>query len=134
MCAWFQWSTDIGPVIFYAAVIAANDNGNELGDTIYLKSQTLTYDANPPGISEHALLNFSIYPNPATSNINISLDAHSPAGNYTIRFYNIYGSFQTVIGKQETRIDLSQFQNGMYFYTIMEDGLPLAAGKIMIIK
>ncbi len=66
----FTWdapTTDIGDITFYVAGLAANANGNEIGDRVYSTSQVVT--SGSVGLDEIMANNHSIvvFPNPTSS-------------------------------------------------------------------
>lgn len=72
----FTWdapTTDIGDITFYVAGLAANDNGNEIGDRVYSTSQVVT--ASSVGLNEIISrgLEKNLYPNPAIDQIHFTL-------------------------------------------------------------
>jgi hypothetical protein len=70
----FEWTApaiDKGPVTFYLATIAANNDGTDGGDYCYTKSLTLT--AATSGLKENDLnAEIKIFPNPVSNKINVS--------------------------------------------------------------
>ena len=71
----FNWTApanDEGPVTFYLAAIAANNDGNDLGDYCYTTS--LKINSNAPQINTNDF-SISMFPNPSKDNLNV---------NYTI--------------------------------------------------
>ena len=67
---------------------------------------------------------FSVYPNPTSSALNIVLDG--TIKNATVRIYDITGkniSSQTLINQNQTNVDVSNFNKGIYFITIEGDGI-----------
>ncbi|MBL4654209.1 MAG: T9SS type A sorting domain-containing protein [Bacteroidia bacterium] len=71
----FEWTapaTDVGPVTFYIATVAANNDATDKGDLVYTKTVEITKDIAAGIYDEHkdkTILN--CYPNPATEFINI---------------------------------------------------------------
>lgn len=101
-------------VTFYAAVNAANGNGQNTGDKIYLTSQS--YSQFFVGIADNLLEEqVNVYPNPATSYVNINMPANSE-----LRVINMNG--QVVSYVQNTshveRVDLSSHSSGVYFVQV----------------
>lgn len=116
----FEWTApDPGPddVTFYAAINAANGNGFNTGDKIYLTSENYTQFF--VGIADNLLRDkVKLYPNPATSFVNIDLPA-----NAELRLINITG--QEVMYRKGTsdseRIDLSNLADGIYFVQVVHN-------------
>lgn len=89
------------------------------------------HDINSNSIKQDAILNGGI--------LNISINAKI-AGNYTISITDPYGIYYKEIngacnvGNNEINIDLSDFPNGNYIYTINVDGNQLLSNKIILSK
>ncbi len=114
-------------VVFYAAVNAANGNGQNSGDLIYLTDTT--YHVSTVGIADKLLKDrIKIYPNPASSFIHVDL----PVGS-ELSMLNMKG--QQLIHKEKTtsseRMDLSELPGGIYFIKVASDG---AQATLRIIK
>lgn len=113
----FEWTApDPSPteVSFYAAVNAANGNGQNTGDQIYLTAKS--YYQFFVGIADNYLKDqVNVYPNPATSFVNVNLPANSE-----LRIINMTG--QEVRSLKNTsvieRIELSDLANGVYFVQV----------------
>ena len=115
------WSVDwtapadgAGDITFYAAFNAANGNGANTGDVIYTSSQM--YSEFHVGITDNQLKDqLSLYPNPATSFVNINLPKNSE-----LRIINMTG--QEVMYRRNTsvseRIELSNLSKGVYFIQV----------------
>ncbi len=104
-------------VTFYAAVNAANGNGDNSGDKIYLTSKSYTQFF--VGIADNSLNEkVKLYPNPATSFVNVDLPADAE-----LRLVNITG--QELMSQKNTsvseRIDLSNLSKGIYFIQIIHN-------------
>jgi hypothetical protein len=114
----FNWTApDPAPttVTFYAAVNAANGNGQNTGDNIYLTSQS--YNQFFVGLADHSLQEqIKVYPNPATSFVHVNAPA-----NAELRVVDITGKI--VLNKNNTSanetLDLSNLSNGMYFVQVI---------------
>jgi hypothetical protein len=70
----FNWTapaSDIGPVSFYLATIAANGDGTDMGDYCYLKK--LSLPCSPAGIIEkNSKTEILVFPNPASEQVQIT--------------------------------------------------------------
>jgi len=77
---WQAPATDIGPVTFYTAGNAANNNGSASGDFIYTTNQIVT-PASTVGISDLSKIDVSlnVYPNPAADDLNFTYTLTEPA-------------------------------------------------------
>ena len=81
----FNWTapaTNIGNIIFYSAGNAANNQGDTLGDFIYKTQQLITPSIT--GINEIQSSAISVYPNPATDFINVTLTESQTETSYSI--------------------------------------------------
>jgi len=114
----FEWTApDPSPdeMTFYAAINAANGNGQNSGDKIYLTSRS--YNQFFVGIADNKLKEqVNVYPNPATSYVNVNLPDHSE-----LRLINITGQelmhLRNASGSE--RIDLSNLEGGVYFVQVI---------------
>jgi hypothetical protein len=119
----FNWTapaTNIGDITFYAAGLAANDNGNELGDRVYSTSQVVS--ASAVGLQEivDQQSTLDVYPNPASNAIRFKngglismVDAVTiiDSNGRTILTQN-KGNWQST--EQESSIDISTLKPGFY--------------------
>lgn len=117
--AWtFQWTapaTEVGDITFYAAVNAANGNGSNSGDQIYLTSFT-TSPSGGIGIRENKEENlFTVFPNPSDG--VIFFRSNSTATDEEITVIDLTGKtverFKPENG--DMRLDLGHLQEGIYF-------------------
>lgn len=113
--AWFfTWeapSTTTGDVTFYAAINVANGNSEPTGDQIKLSSFTVSPAL---GVTKfETKKSFSIYPNPASDKVTIS----SLEKLNEIEMVNLHGQlvFSAEVNEKSIDIDLSGFQQGIYF-------------------
>lgn len=82
----FNWTapaTNIGNIIFYSAGNAANNQGDTLGDFIYKTQQLITPSIT--GLNEIKTPAISVYPNPATDFINVTLPESQTEISYSIK-------------------------------------------------
>ena len=113
----FDWTAPAdgaGDITFYAAFNAADGTGDNTGDVIYTSSQM--YSEFHVGIADNQLKDqVSIYPNPATSFVNVNLPVNSE-----LRIINMTG--QEVMHRRNTstseRIELSKLSDGIYFIQV----------------
>jgi uncharacterized protein YjdB len=88
----------------------ANDGSGVTGSAIITIS-----NQNSLGISDSELVNnISIYPNPATSEINISSDNFIES----IEFIDVFGKVIKSILNSNNTIDVSNLSNGLYFLQV----------------
>lgn len=102
---------------------------NEIGVEIH-------YVVEVDGIHEQDMINaLSTYPNPADNQLNLEFRLTQFNDAY-ITVNNMVGA--TIMNKQITEMEnqislnTSRFVNGIYFYTIMVDGAPVATEKFII--
>ncbi len=107
---WTAPAQGTGDVDFYAAFNAANGNGSTTGDIIYTSS-LLAQENISSNINDNENKILSIYPNPTTDFINISTEAN------TAKIYDIKGNIVNNYSNT-SKIDLSGFNNGIYFIKI----------------
>lgn len=100
----------------------ALSNGNifvvwEDDNTGTVKYRTGTFTpSTTTGINEFSQNNFSVYPNPAVTEIKINLFSKD---NFEIEIINTHG--KTILKtKNKTVIDVSKFSNGIYFIIVRE--------------
>jgi hypothetical protein len=88
----FQWTapqTDKGPVTFYLATIAANDDGTDNGDYGY--TTLLKLQASPAGIHElSSALNLQVFPNPVSEHMVVSYSLKQ-ASAVKMELYSVNG-------------------------------------------
>ena len=116
---WTAPDAGTGQVRFYAAFNAANGNGNNTGDVIYL-SMLSADERLVSAVAENSLKNqISIYPNPATEVLNLNL----PEGA-ELHVVNILGKVLLSRKNVDTKetLDVSRFENGIYFVQVNHNG------------
>lgn len=77
---------------------------------------------------------YRVYPNPAKEILNIEIKTYNKETE--LSFKNILGqSIKTIsISKNETQIDLSQFEDGIYFVELFHNGNIVGVQKVVIQK
>ncbi len=85
------------------------------------------------GINDINLSEISAYPNPASTQVNINL------GNNQIDFINILDLTGKVVDRIQVSnavevVNLAEYENGIYFYQIVNDGKVLITEKIVVSK
>ena len=122
---WVAPATGSGDAIFYGAFLAANGNGTNSGDQVFLSS-LLVQENLSAGIFDIAAKTdvWSVYPNPATEKLTIeTLDVTTKLES--IRIYDITGkqiktiSYETF--SQTQFLDIADLSSGMYVLEITSD-------------
>lgn len=120
--SWTAPATNIGPVTFYFAGVAADAQGDEANDYVYSGSQV----ANPNTSGITSIENASspsVYPNPASNFVTVSYTAKQ-SGLVTMNLFTLNGQ---LVHKQLA----SSMQSGPHTETIRDlDALP--AGVYML--
>jgi len=85
---------------------------------------------NDVGISDMDETQYSVFPNPATNSITFNTGMFK---DFKLRIFNAIG--QTVLQKQlsiyNTTINISNFQQGMYYYQLLNDKGKIVRGKFL---
>ena len=78
-------------------------------------------------------VSFSISPNPASHNLNISLSGFNDVGEVSIEIYDMLGKKVSSISQVEPKnnLNVSGFKNGMYFISIMKNGSLIKTSKFI---
>lgn len=134
----FNWTapaTNIGNIIFYSAGNAANNQGDTLGDFIYKTQQLITPSIT--GINEIQSSAISVYPNPATDFINVTLPESQTEASYAILDLSgkIVDQGKMVIPQGKSfSVNLSQsLKEGIYFIEV-SNGVDSYKHKLVKIK
>lgn len=134
----FDWTAPAagtGTVRFYAAFNAANGDGNNTGDVIYLSSQSV-FEATT-GITDNiaALVDVEIYPNPFKDFIDLSAGIiDKPVISVHVAGMdgrNVYTSNEYIRSGEKVRINTSNFSKGIYFVTILFENNRKASYKLV---
>jgi hypothetical protein len=115
---WTAPATDVGPVTFYLAAVAANGDVRGTGDLVYTFNKTIT-PSTVGGLNNREQSTFSIFPNPAKNKLYIkSLEVEK--GQYAIRLFDMNGKLVRSMQKSFTTeaetlaIDLEGLAPGLY--------------------
>lgn len=98
------------------------------GYTIYWSE---CIDKDYQGVDENIVDNVTVYPNPAKDCIRIDVETQSIASVQRIDLYDITG--QIVISSNETEINVSELESGMYFVNIVTDK-GIVTKKVTIVR
>jgi hypothetical protein len=77
-------------------------------------SPTITYCVGVGIVANNVSSTINIYPNPTTGILNIEMEE-----NFTIDIYNVLG--EKVITTNDSKINLSSYQNGIYFVLLKDE-------------
>ena len=88
--------------------------------------------ASPTSTEELAVATVRIYPNPVRDNLQVSFKNHTPKESSLI-IYDEDGRLlsQNPLTNVESNIDISDINNGIYFYEIHDKGIVVDQGRIM---
>ncbi len=116
---WTAPESGSGQVRFYSATNAANGNGGNSGDVIYLSMLSVEEDITISVGENYLEDQISMYPNPATSVVNMKL----PEGA-EMHIFNMLGNVIEVRKNMRSieTIDVSSLQNGIYFVRVVHNG------------
>jgi len=117
-----DWTAPVsgsGQVRLYSATNAANGDGDTSGDVIYLTMLSVEEDITISVGENYLTDQISMYPNPATSVVNVKL----PEGS-EFHIFNILGNVIEVRKnvKAHEVVDVSSLQNGIYFVQVKDNG------------
>ncbi|MFD2565936.1 choice-of-anchor V domain-containing protein [Pseudotenacibaculum haliotis] len=117
--SWRSPTTDEGTVSFYAAVNAANGNGQAFDGS----DQVVTTSSSSPSlsISEARLLKFEMYPNPSSDEVTIQL----PSGTEKAKV-GVFDYTGRLISSQEVtssnrKVDVTNLVSGIYIIRVTAD-------------
>lgn len=122
---WFDLS-GIGAVnsISFTLTSTKNDNYGMITPAYFciedFNGEAPTPPTPPQGLSESSTNDISVFPNPTDGVLNIKLD-NSNCCNYMITNYIGQNLISGIGNNGEMRLDLSQFENGVYFITIFTE-------------
>ncbi len=75
----------------------------------------------------------SIYPNPFTSSLNITINDASRTNIFELRIYNILGTeiLSSFISDQVTTLETGKLASGVYFYKVVSKNRTIQSGKLI---
>ena len=122
---WIAPTVGTGPVPFYAAVNAANGNGNASGDQIFTDVYTVEEDITTgiqPNMND---VDFAVFPNPVEgNNVQVSFNANASTTS-RIRIMSLNGTVvneinhnATSYGNQHAALSLENLAKGVYFVEV----------------
>lgn len=120
-------------IVRYTAFDNANPNDSA--------SVLLTYVVSPSAINTYNAKSFAMsaaFPNPAINNTNIKYDFNQTPANAAIRLFNIAGSLVKEVNLDgnsgKVNLDLTQVQDGVYFYSLFVNGRAVQTKKLIIAR
>lgn len=98
-----------------------------------IDSVDVNYVTAPLGLKQNksADLSVNVYPNPATSYLSVATD--NVSGNAVVRMTDVLGKviYEDNAGDFK-KIDVSEFKNGVYLVTVVDDGKTLATKRVVV--
>ncbi len=99
----------------------------------------VNYWASPQGIAEEAMSGGSIseiYPNPANYSVNIDYQLTTKVNTARVKIFNLLGSTvkEAIMerGSHNLKLDVSDLNNGIYFYSVLINGDIYKTKKLVI--
>lgn len=115
---------------------AYNMDMTEAQATVVLK-----YWASPEAINEDVMKGGSIsdvYPNPASNNVSFDYQLTSKVNSAKIKIFNVLGSTvkeADIVGKDgKLSVNVSDLENGVYFYSVIINGEIYTTKKLIVRK
>ena len=115
---WRSPSTLQGQVKFYAALNAVNNDGGNGGDQVVTASSA---NVNALGISEARLLQFEMFPNPASDMVNVQLPTGTNKAEVGVFDYTGRLMSSKTVTPSDSRLDVSNLSNGIYLIRVTAD-------------
>jgi hypothetical protein len=116
---WRSPSTLQGQVRFYASVNAVNNNGSNGGDQVVTAVSDIS---NSLSTSEATLLEFDMFPNPATNFLYIQLPTGTSEAQVGVFDYTGRQVNSSKVTLTNNQLDVSGLAAGMYIIRISADG------------
>ena len=113
---WTAPASGTGSVTFYVSAMAANGNGNNRGDRVFIDTISITENTSA-NIAELENFQINLYPNPATQKIVITGYENTSSN---IKVINSIG--KTVMsGLFKNALNISELASGTYYLKIIEN-------------
>jgi hypothetical protein len=107
-------------------------------DTSYISvTDTLVIKTKISGTTPPGLNSIKVFPNPASTHININYGNYALMSGYTLKITNATGQsvYQTNITKQSDYIDLSTWGgNGLYYIYIIDPKSNIVETRKIVLK
>jgi hypothetical protein len=140
-----NYSVFNGTIICNNGALGALNTGVTLNGRALITTGALTTTAitaiipsvcNPAGISTFDKANtnaVAIYPNPFSTFTTIKINDASQINKYELRIYNVLGveMMTTILTKQLTILETSNFPSGIYFYKVIYNNQEIQSGKLI---
>jgi type IX secretion system substrate protein/Reeler domain-containing protein len=121
----FDWTapaSDVGTITFYVASVAGNDSSS--GGTTTVNTEVVFNTLTIGGVlavNDARLLQFSMYPNPSDSYVNLQLPSGTNKANVKIFDYLGKTLIQKNLNNTNNNLDVSNLSAGIYFVRIQSD-------------
>ncbi len=139
-----DYSNFVGTVVCNNGAVGALSTGVILNGRLLVNVGALTTAAatvvvptlcQPSGIASMGNLKnaVTIYPNPFSSTITVTLNEASLINNPEFKVYDILGAevLNVAITKQETILGMSHLSPGVYFYKVIDSNRTIQTGKLI---
>ena len=106
---------------YYVRVYATNEAGTSYGDeknftTLELTPEEPGDEPEEPGESiSELIVSFNIYPNPVNDKLNIITEVEIEE----VVVYDVYGRLQSTVNGQQSTVDVSDLNSGVYFVKVV---------------
>jgi hypothetical protein len=133
---WVAPTTNIGNVTFYTSGMCCNNNGNEVGDYVYSKSQVVTPVAASVAEEKSEALNMIAYPNPASEMMNLDYtlpeSGKVKASIFSMNGQHVMDIFEAnqTAGPIHRTFDVTSLASGLYVINVSVNGKNLEAKMI----
>jgi hypothetical protein len=143
------WSRDVGRLAVALSVVNNNDanniGGGPTNDTIN-RRRPMACPFSAPGsglmcpgittniINEQSVLSVSVYPNPFNANFTLKISADVNLTKAELRIVDLCGKEvkSVLINSNETVISRDNLQDGIYFYSIINNNESIGKGKLIV--
>lgn len=115
---WTSPATSEGDITFYTAVNATNSNSMDSGDQVVLTNTAVA--ANTTGIATLGKIDFSVFPNPTSDYLQLSLSDEYESTTYSITDYQGKQIIKDQLLDNNT-VNVSSLTSGVYFLQIISD-------------
>ena len=131
---WTAPSSDVGAITFYVASIAGNLNstgGTTTVDTQMAQSSLVI--GSVLAVNNKHLLQFSMFPNPSSGQVNFQLSSNVNQGHISIFDYTGKLVLEKNINTSNNSIDVAHLSSGIYIVRIQTDS-KIGTKKLIVRK